>query len=205
MEILKMSLKQKLEELFSKLMYKSSNNINCSICLQKKNEYILTLDCGHCFHIKCISEWEKRKDTCPYCRKKIVKKKHQIKFVISILFIISILILFLSFMSWTRTSSDLKKITKKVCDIFIKIFLYIIQIINLILEIIFMFLKGIFYTIIKICKNMIYILFELLKILYNINSLIIIIILSFLMLTIDIIIDSMNFLIYVVDILFKFI
>jgi len=200
-----MSIKQKIEELFSKLINKNCKDLKCSICLQTNNENKIKLDCDHCFHIKCISQWEKRKNTCPICRKKIAKKKHQIKFTILYLFILSILILFLSLFSWTRTLSDLKKFTKKVYDMFLKIFINIFQIIMLILEIIFMFLKGIFYAIIKICKNMFYILLILIKIFNNILSLIIIIILSILMLIIDIIIDSMNFIIFNIEFVFKFI
>jgi hypothetical protein len=65
---------------------KSDKNIitdNCIICLNPlnmdnniddpNNEYsISTLQCGHKYHLKCISEWFlKQKHTCPMCREKI--------------------------------------------------------------------------------------------------------------------------------------
>ena len=44
----------------------------CSICLEHflKKEKVITLDCGHVFHTKCIKNWFKDKDqkNCPLCR-----------------------------------------------------------------------------------------------------------------------------------------
>ena len=66
---------------------KSDKNIitdNCIICLNPlnmdndnnidpNNEFsVSTLQCGHKYHLKCISEWFlKQKHTCPMCREKI--------------------------------------------------------------------------------------------------------------------------------------
>lgn len=44
---------------------------SCPICLEdfagdgKDKEM---LQCGHCFHARCIQEWERRNSTCPICR-----------------------------------------------------------------------------------------------------------------------------------------
>jgi len=68
--------------LYNRDMYRllptsSIEDITCSICLESNeeinnennNEQIWTeLDCGHKFHIKCITEWSKYSDMCPYCR-----------------------------------------------------------------------------------------------------------------------------------------
>ena len=74
-----MLIKQKLEELFSKLknQIKYSEDLQCSICLKnldKSNQ--LELECSHIFHISCISDWKKRNNTCPICRKMIAVKNH---------------------------------------------------------------------------------------------------------------------------------
>jgi hypothetical protein len=31
----------------------------------------LTLECGHIFHTKCISQWGQQNETCPLCRKEL--------------------------------------------------------------------------------------------------------------------------------------
>jgi hypothetical protein len=42
--------------------------LECSICLcDTKNANRIT-DCGHYFHAKCISNWQKQNNTCPMCR-----------------------------------------------------------------------------------------------------------------------------------------
>jgi hypothetical protein len=44
----------------------------CSICLEEIDEediYQLE-ECKHTFHVECIREWEKHKNTCPLCRTK---------------------------------------------------------------------------------------------------------------------------------------
>lgn len=49
----------------------------CIICLEYFDDKIAVLDCGHYYHIECISEWFKKNDscdtrpTCPICRKNI--------------------------------------------------------------------------------------------------------------------------------------
>ncbi len=42
----------------------------CSICLDDYvgNNKITQLDCGHCFHSKCLTEWLFRTNLCPMCR-----------------------------------------------------------------------------------------------------------------------------------------
>ena len=207
---------EKLGKILSKIKKQKKNENNgdkkCSICLQKFENNKLELDCGHNFHILCISDWNKRSNTCPICRKqifiknhRIAKKKNKKRNVIPIFIIISIIILILSFIPWSRTSLGLKKISIKMLNLIMEIFKNITKIINLILEIILMFLKGIIYAILKICKNFIYILFMIIKIIYNIFSLILIILLCIIMLIMNIIIDFMNVIIFIVESLFKFI
>ena len=45
-------------------------NKECLICLEefKKNQNIsVIINCGHYYHLKCLSEWFKRKEVCPIC------------------------------------------------------------------------------------------------------------------------------------------
>ena len=44
--------------------------VDCAICLEelKENNKVI-LECYHSFHIKCIKEWFKNNNTCPFCRK----------------------------------------------------------------------------------------------------------------------------------------
>lgn len=44
--------------------------LTCNICLDKYNvnDVVITLDCQHEFHEKCILEWLKLRNTCPVCR-----------------------------------------------------------------------------------------------------------------------------------------
>lgn len=39
----------------------------CGICLEHPVDKI-TLNCGHYYCSQCIKVWQKRKNTCPYCR-----------------------------------------------------------------------------------------------------------------------------------------
>jgi hypothetical protein len=55
-----------------------TNNITeqCVICLENmestdNNNPLLTLECSHIFHKKCIDDWLNRTQTCPMCRKKV--------------------------------------------------------------------------------------------------------------------------------------
>ena len=58
-----------------------NNNLNdsvileneCSICLKKYNNDKVYLNCNHSFHRECINNWKERNDTCPICRKRIIK------------------------------------------------------------------------------------------------------------------------------------
>lgn len=45
----------------------------CSICLEESDNKIITLDCGHIFHEKCIKLLHNF--ICPLCRKDIDVKK----------------------------------------------------------------------------------------------------------------------------------
>lgn len=49
--------------------------MNCSICIEKVDTGF-SLECGHCFHNKCITHWLLKNKTCPVCRKEIIKFKH---------------------------------------------------------------------------------------------------------------------------------
>jgi hypothetical protein len=48
------------------------NDTVCAICLMSVEENSTldwtSLECGHIFHIKCITEWMKCNRTCPFCR-----------------------------------------------------------------------------------------------------------------------------------------
>ena len=54
----------------------NENNINtfneqvCNVCLEiyKEGQISIKLDCGHCFHEKCIVQWLTMRNTCPVCR-----------------------------------------------------------------------------------------------------------------------------------------
>ena len=49
---------------------KEFNQQTCNVCLENYNEgqISIKLDCGHCFHDKCIIHWLKMRNTCPVCR-----------------------------------------------------------------------------------------------------------------------------------------
>lgn len=42
--------------------------MNCSICQEDSNDDVVQTDCGHSFHVSCITGWVIRNDTCPLCR-----------------------------------------------------------------------------------------------------------------------------------------
>jgi hypothetical protein len=48
---------------------------SCSVCLESKTIFstkkMITLNCGHYFHVTCISEWFKYHKTCPMCQSRI--------------------------------------------------------------------------------------------------------------------------------------
>jgi len=49
-----------------------NEDTECCICLDNINENNFTqLKCGHYYHKKCITQWEKIKKNCPYCREDI--------------------------------------------------------------------------------------------------------------------------------------
>lgn len=52
-------------------MMKKEANI-CSIC--QEEVFRFELDCGHSFHINCLSEMEMKNAKCPNCRMIIDKK-----------------------------------------------------------------------------------------------------------------------------------
>eukprot|EP00986_Skeletonema_menzelii_P000399 scaffold111_cov142-Skeletonema_menzelii.AAC.22 len=43
---------------------------SCSICILEleDGDRIADLDCGHYFHADCLSEWIKKKNSCPLCQ-----------------------------------------------------------------------------------------------------------------------------------------
>lgn len=45
-------------------------DIECSICLEplSSSDLCKQLNCQHQYHLKCVAEWFKDKDTCPVCR-----------------------------------------------------------------------------------------------------------------------------------------
>lgn len=49
---------------------KNLNEEICNVCLEeyKIGQISNKLDCGHCFHDKCILQWLKMRNTCPVCR-----------------------------------------------------------------------------------------------------------------------------------------
>ena len=49
-------------------------NGNCVVCLNdfEANKYIVSLNCGHSFHKKCLIKWISRKETCPLCLSNIL-------------------------------------------------------------------------------------------------------------------------------------
>jgi hypothetical protein len=51
--------------------------VKCLVCqfAYEKEEDLIKLPCGHCFHADCAGQWLKTKDFCPYCRTSIVSKE----------------------------------------------------------------------------------------------------------------------------------
>jgi ribosomal protein S27AE len=53
----------------------AKKDIKCSICLhdfEKKKDLISKTNCGHYYHIECISQWTKIQRKCPNCVRKLV-------------------------------------------------------------------------------------------------------------------------------------
>lgn len=56
------------------LLKASDHKPDCSICTEEIR-YIRKLNCGHSFHLMCLTKWiENGKKSCPLCRKDIVSK-----------------------------------------------------------------------------------------------------------------------------------
>jgi len=76
------SLKQKLhpaalkEDLFPP---PSPDNIECAICWSDMTTDLVRTKCNHCFHSKCLEQWKKRANTCPFCRA-LLPRKNRYKF-----------------------------------------------------------------------------------------------------------------------------
>jgi Ring finger domain len=51
--------------------------LKCMVCQCEfeANEELRRLPCEHYFHISCVDQWLKDKDSCPYCRQCIVKRE----------------------------------------------------------------------------------------------------------------------------------
>lgn len=45
------------------------NDFICPICISKsKKKTLVSLECGHIFHKKCIIKWLLKNQNCPLCR-----------------------------------------------------------------------------------------------------------------------------------------
>ena len=49
----------------------------CAICLNmvKSGDIVFPTNCGHDFHLYCLTEWTKLSSSCPVCRQEIEFKK----------------------------------------------------------------------------------------------------------------------------------
>ena len=67
--------KEQFKKLDSKtILEENTDNKECNICMDeyKINDKIVTLDCKHIFHRRCIKHWLlQEKVTCPVCRKDV--------------------------------------------------------------------------------------------------------------------------------------
>ncbi|KAL6122355.1 hypothetical protein NUSPORA_00595 [Nucleospora cyclopteri] len=61
---------------FSKIADETTTT-NCVICLGdfKQDAKVLKLHCKHIYHTKCISDWLKENNYCPFCKEKIASYK----------------------------------------------------------------------------------------------------------------------------------
>ena len=50
--------------------------VKCQVCQcpYEADETLRRLPCGHCFHVDCVDQWLKTKDTCCFCKKSIVQE-----------------------------------------------------------------------------------------------------------------------------------
>ena len=39
----------------------------CSICLEEMSFNLTATPCAHLFHTSCLSEWQKKQNSCPNC------------------------------------------------------------------------------------------------------------------------------------------
>ena len=55
---------------------RNSKLLECSVCLDSLNnsKESIQLFCGHKFHKDCVYKWISEKNTCPNCRKSIIKR-----------------------------------------------------------------------------------------------------------------------------------
>ncbi|KAM6185104.1 E3 ubiquitin-protein ligase RNF8 [Rhynchocyon petersi] len=65
------------EEVLNHMNDVLENELQCIICSEFFIEAV-TLNCAHSFCSYCISEWMKRKNECPICRKHITSKTHSL-------------------------------------------------------------------------------------------------------------------------------
>jgi len=40
----------------------------CAICLDSNEKSLITLECGHMFHVLCMMKWVVKNRSCPLCR-----------------------------------------------------------------------------------------------------------------------------------------
>ena len=54
----------------------SSDQDDCPICIDKLCDNIMTLPCGHLFHLSCATLWLKKSASCPMCRFVLPREKY---------------------------------------------------------------------------------------------------------------------------------
>ena len=65
------------EELNSLEVREANTEYRCSVCLDNINEgdSEIELQCEHRFHVRCLHEWAKRRNSCPVCRHTIIDRE----------------------------------------------------------------------------------------------------------------------------------
>ena len=65
------------EEIDNLEIREADSESRCSVCLDNINEgdSEIELDCEHRFHVRCVHEWAKRRNSCPVCRRTIIDRE----------------------------------------------------------------------------------------------------------------------------------
>lgn len=52
----------------------------CAVCLDeyKIGDTLRVLECGHCFHAKCVDAWVARSSSCPVCKSNVLPPPKQV-------------------------------------------------------------------------------------------------------------------------------